>query len=178
MVIDEKDREVKQLMAQNKQLKTTFKDCANALANHERKMVQYREQLKEAKSKTKSKPVHFNTDDELALDQHEMAKLDGIPLFRKCDRQFVSAALETMYKNNKEDLRTRVLRTNITMCAQTKKMSPRKHDKIRCLMRRRVLKIDDPAEQLKRQQETYINALISKSLTMVRENHCKKICNK
>lgn len=169
MVIDEKDRELKKLMRINKHMKTKFKGFSTVLAEHKRRMARYQTQLKEAKTGiTAIENVDLVAEDETVFDQRELARLDAFPLFKKCDREFVSTALEMMYKNN-EILRTRVLKKNKKTRAETKNMTPQKREKIRCLMHERVSKIDNPVEQLNRMQEKYINSIISKSLTMARK---------
>lgn len=153
-------------MAQNNRLKKKLTGCATILADHSRKMVRCQERLMVAKEKNRK--AEYSTDVQLNL--QESIKLNAMPLFKKCDRLFVSTALEMMYKENIHELRSRVLRkTKSKNCARTKKITPEKIDKIHSLMQERVSKIHDPIEQADRMRESYVSLMISKALSMARE---------
>lgn len=162
-----KNCDFEKLEAQNNRLKRKLTGCATVLADHSRKMMRYEEQLKVAKEENYKADVGSD----VQLTPQELIKLNAIPLLKKCDRQFVSAALEMMYKENIHELRFRVLKKSRTRnCARTKKVTPKKRDKIYSLMQERVSKNHDPIEQVDRMQESYLSKIISYALTMAKNN--------
>lgn len=169
MIIGTQRHEIDELTANYNKLKRKVTGCGEVLAEHSRKMLQYEEKLTAAKEKVEAKRLEhdeYEDDDEIAykITTSDSATLDAYPLFKKCDRQFVSASLVILYKDNLTELENRVLKKTKSCSARSKVISPKKLQKIFSLMHERASKIRDPEEQLDRVQKKYMRSIISKAL--------------
>lgn len=108
-------------------------------------------------------------DDDEQFSAHDSITLKAIPLFRRNDREFVSAALEIMYKGNLHELRTRVIKKKKNTPKQTKSITPKKLQALFSMLRTRVSEVHNPEEQLDRMQTNYQISIISKALSMARK---------
>lgn len=108
-------------------------------------------------------------DEEEEFSPQDLITLKAIPLFRRNDREFVSTALEIMYKGNLHELCTRVIKKRKNTPTQTKSITPKKLQTLFSMMRSRVAEIHNPEEQIDRMQTKYQLSIISKALSKARK---------
>lgn len=157
------------MTAKYDKLKRKMANCGEVLAEHKSKMLRYREKLTRATRKDEALRIECEQCEEESetaypLTSHESAVLNAYPLYKACDRRFVSTALNFMYAENLNELQDRVLKIKSNSSVQSKVMTPKKVQKIYTLMHERVGRICDPVEKLDRMQEKYMRSLISKAL--------------
>lgn len=130
-----------------------MKKCGSVLEQYKNKMLQY-------EAKTKAAEKCFAPE----LTQFEMNTLDAFCLSKKSDRQFMTAVLKILYKENEEEIRGLVLSVNKKTGLQAKPIPPEKIANINMLMRRRASKVHDALDQINRMSDNYIRKIISETL--------------
>lgn len=143
-------------------MKTRLQDCGGVLIKHKRKMLQYEEKLAAKKRDDTHIPYELSPQD--------TKRLNSLPLFKKCDREFVGTAMKIMYKGNENELKNRVLKITKKNKAHEKKISPKKLEKVYSLMHERACQVSEPVEMMNRMQHKYMNSNISKALHFGRKN--------
>lgn len=159
LILEAKNNEIEVLKRENQVMKRKFYECADVLKKYKIKIHRFNSPQADSKRSNEE------------LTPHELDVLKAFPISRKSDREFVSAALKMLYKNNADDMRHLVLsEKSITQTTKSSAMviAPEKLHKIYSLVSDRAKNIPDLVERIKREDTDYVNSIISRAFFLAK----------